>query len=100
MSARLRATQRSREYGSFLLICADRALDCVGDAIGVFVNLVEFAAFVQKANFRFGTRVAQKKATLAGELTFYFLAQFNDFTQFLDRRFRVDHTVALRLGMC
>jgi len=33
------------------LVCADRALNCVRDAIGVLVDLIELTALDQKANF-------------------------------------------------
>src|ERR1700730_1851478 len=80
-----------------ILVCTDRGLDGVSDAIGVFVDLIELAPLDQKPDLRFGAGVSQKDATFAGELAFYFLAQFHNLVQVLDRRFRFNREIALRL---
>ena len=52
----------------FILICSDRALNRLGDSVGVFVDLVELPAFYQEPDFRFGPGVTEQHAALAGEL--------------------------------
>src|ERR1700730_10650387 len=81
----------------FILICSDRALNRLGDSVGVFVDLVEFAAFDQEPDFRFSSGVTEQHASLAGEFTLDFIAQFHDVAQFFDRWFRFDLEIALSL---
>src|ERR1700736_302511 len=59
------------------LIGPNRALNRFGNAIGVFVDLVELAALDQQPDFRFGSGITQKHAALAGELALHFVAQFH-----------------------
>jgi len=63
----------------------------------MFVDLIELTALDQKANFWFGAGITQEDAAFPGQLALDFLAQFNHFAQFFDRRLRFDDQVALRL---
>src|SRR4029434_6885679 len=65
----------------FILVCADRGLNCVGDSVGVFVDLVEFAAFDQQSDLRFGPGIAKEDAPFAGELAFDFISELDHLAQ-------------------
>src|SRR2546421_6303041 len=79
------------------LVRADRALNGLGDAAGLFVDLVALAAFDEQTNLRFGAGIAQEDAAFAGELALDFVAQFHHFEQLIDRRLRLYFQIALRL---
>src|SRR4029077_9612362 len=79
------------------ILCSDHALNCLSDAIGLFVDLVEFAALDQKTNLRFGTGIAQQHAAFAGKLALDFLPQLHHFAQFFNRRLGPYQQVALGL---
>src|SRR2546423_15508363 len=57
----------------FILICADRSLNCVRDPVRVFVDLIQLAAFDQKPDLRLGPRVTKQDAALAGQFAFDFI---------------------------
>src|SRR5947209_8772646 len=57
-----------------ILICSDRALDCVRNPVGVLVDFVELAAFNQQADFRFRAGIAKKNAAVSSQLALDFLA--------------------------
>src|SRR6266516_5887870 len=49
------------------LIRADRTLNCVCDAVGVFVDLIELTALDQKADLLFGAGVTQENAAFTSQ---------------------------------
>src|SRR5690242_2613192 len=75
----------SMTWDRFISICADCRLNGVCDSVGVFIDLIEFAAFDQKTNLGFSAGIAQKDAAFSGELAFHFVAQLHHFGQLFDR---------------
>src|SRR4029077_18958940 len=63
----------------------------------MFVDLIELTALDQKANFWFGAGITQEDAAFPSQLALDFLAAFNPFAQFIDRRVSLAVQVALRL---
>jgi hypothetical protein len=82
-----------------LLIHPDRALDRVGNAIGLTVDLRELPPFNQETNFRLGPGITQEDAAFAGKFFLRFVHKFHDRWQISERRFFFDAEVALRLGV-
>src|SRR5262249_56965704 len=87
----------SMTWARFILVRTDRGLDRVRDPVCVFVDLLELAAFDQESDLWFGSGIAKQDAAFAGELALNFIAELDQFAQFLARRVRFEGEIAFSL---
>src|SRR6266478_2950403 len=73
----LSRNQESRKEINWLLIGPDGLLNCVRDTVRLLVDLIEFPAFDEQANFWLGARVAQEHTAFSGKFFFDFIHQLH-----------------------
>ena len=76
---------------------SNRLLNCVRDPVRLLVDLVEFPAFNQQANFWLGSGVAQKHTAFSGKFLLCFAYQFHHRRQVGERGFFFHDQAALGL---
>src|SRR5207237_8808466 len=79
------------------LIGPDGLLNCVRDTVGLLVDLLEFPAFDEQANFWLGAGVTQEHTAFAGEFFLDFIHQLHHCWQFGEGWFFFYEQVALGL---
>src|SRR5438132_6513616 len=76
---------------------SDGFLNCVRDPVRLLVDLVEFLAFDEQANFWLGAGVAEEHTAFAGKFFLDFIHQLHHCRQFGERWFFFHEQVALGL---